>query len=328
MAQIWAVNSLGGYAYSDNLSEELRTTVQPASKFRQLCDARSAIGKGKGEAFHWNIFSDVENDSDGTIGSTGISETDVMPEDNFVINQGTGTISEFGRAVPYSGKLDNLSEQPVKEIIRKVLKNHCAKSLDRAAHVEFAKCPLRVAVASATSVVSTDLTTNGTATATNSVALGKDHVKGIVDIMKERNIPQYGSGDYFAIGWPTTYRTFKNNLETIHTYVESGLSMIMNGEIGRYEGVRFIEQTNVPKGTGSTYNAAWGNGKSDWAFFMGEDTVAEGIAIPEEIRGKLPTDYGRSRGVAWYALLGYALVHTTSETSSTNARVLMWDSAA
>jgi hypothetical protein len=30
-----------------------------------------------------------------------------------------------------------------------------------------------------------------------------------------------------------------------------------------------------------------------------EDTVTEGIVIPEEIRGKLPGDYGRSKGVAW-----------------------------
>ena len=33
------------------------------------------------------------------------------------------------------------------------------------------------------------LTTNGTVTITNNVALGNGHVKAIVDLMKERNIP-------------------------------------------------------------------------------------------------------------------------------------------
>jgi len=33
-----------------------------------------------------------------------------------------------------------------------------------------------------------------------------------------------------------------------------------------------------------------------------EDTVAEAIAVPEEIRGKIPTNYGLSRGVAWLTL--------------------------
>lgn len=263
---------------------------QVESNRMQLCDAKDAAhqGLGKGDTFHWNVYSDVSDD--GVAGGVGISETEVMPEDAFTITQGTLTIGEYGLSVPYTGKLDDLSEQPVKEIIRKVLKNHAVKSLDYAAHTEFAKAPLRVVPTAGTNTSAVTLTTNGTATLTNNIAMGKEHVKSIVDIMKERNIPAYGSGDYFAIGWPTTFRTFKNNLESIHQYVETGLSKIMNGEIGRYEGTRFIEQTNIAKGTGSTADAAWTNGLSDWVMFMGEDTVAEAIAVPEEIRGKIPTD--------------------------------------
>jgi len=32
--QVWVVNSLGGYMYSDNLSKKLRMAVQPLTKFR------------------------------------------------------------------------------------------------------------------------------------------------------------------------------------------------------------------------------------------------------------------------------------------------------
>jgi hypothetical protein len=59
-------------------------------------------------------------------------------------------------------------------------------------------------------------------------------------------------------------------------------------------------------------------------FVLGEDTVAEALAIPEEIRGKIPTDYGRSRGVAWYYLGGFGLIHT----SGAQTRVVKWESAA
>jgi len=322
--QIWATNSLGGYMYSDNLSRELRTAVQPACKYRQLCDPKDAAfqGLGKGQTFHWNVYSDLSDD--GTAGSTGIAETDVMPEDNFTIAQGTLTINEFGRSVPYTGKLDDLSEQPVKEIIRKVLKNHAVKSIDLAAKSKFDDTPLRVVPTSGTDTSAVTLTTNGTATLTNGIALGKEHVKSIIDLMKERNIPAYASGDYYAIGRPSSFRTLKNNLEGIKQYVETGFAKIMNGEVGRFEGCRFIEQTNAAAGTGSTANAAWTNAVSDMIHFMGEDTVAEAIAIPEEIRGKIPTDFGRSRGVAWYALLGYGLVHT----QAAQARIILWDSAA
>jgi hypothetical protein len=104
--------------------------------------------------------------------------------------------------------------------------------------------------------------------------------------------------------------------------------MIRNGETGRYEGVRFVEQTYRAKG-GSTTGlgtpaGAWAQTKSDWAVFMGADTVAEAVAIPEEIRGKIPTDFGRARGIAWYYLGGAGLVHSTAAES----RVVMWDSKA
>ena len=40
--QVWEVDELGGYMYSDELSNVLRTALQPAVKFRQLCDAPSS----------------------------------------------------------------------------------------------------------------------------------------------------------------------------------------------------------------------------------------------------------------------------------------------
>jgi hypothetical protein len=54
------------------------------------------------------------------------------------------------------------------------------------------------------------------------------------------------------------------------------------------------------------------------------DTVTEAIVIPEEIRAKIPSDFGRSKGIAWYALGGFGIIHT----AATNARIMMWDSAA
>jgi len=123
---------------------------------------------------------------------------------------------------PYTGKLDDLSEQPVKEIIRKVLVNDAKKAIDTEAHDQFKAAPLRVA---ATATAAITLTTNGTATVTNSIALGTSHVKLIVDEMKERNIPAYMSDDYYSLAWPSTYRTFKDNLEsTVDMKVQGSLN--------------------------------------------------------------------------------------------------------
>ena len=320
--QVWAVNSLGGYLYSRQLSNVLRMTVQPLVKFRQFADVHdiSQQGKKKGDSFTWDVVSDV-----ATAGQVLI-ETNTMPETNITITQGTLTITEAGNSVPYSGKLDNLSKFPVEDIIKKAMKNDAVKSFDRLAWAQFNQTLLRAIPTGGTSTAAVTLYTNGTVTGTNSIAYNNGHAKSIVDQMKERNIPAYIADDYYAIAWPTTLRTFKNNLETIHQYSDTGFNLIMNGEIGRYENVRYIEQTNIAKGTGTdgVTQTTWTNGVSDWIFFFGNDTVAEAIAVPEEMRGKIPTDYGRSKGIAWYYLGGFGIVHTLA----VNTRIVKWDSAA
>lgn len=311
--QLWSVNSIGGYMSARKLSKKLRYSLFNVVKFRQFCDVKDASqqGKKKGDLFTWDVYSTV-----ATQGTT-LVETNTMPETNFVITQGTLTITEAGNSVPYTGKLDNLSEHPVTEIINKVLKQDAKQAFDTLAHTQFNATPLRIVPTAGTSTSALTLTTNGTATLTNNVALGKRHIGLVEDLMKERNIPGYVADDYYCLAWPSTFRSMKNDLEGVYQYTTEGLQMIKNGEIGRYSNTRFVEQTNISK-------SSWTNSKSDWAFFFGSDLVAEGIAVPEEMRGKIPTDYGRSKGIAWYYLGGFGIVHT----QAVNARIVKWDSAA
>ena len=310
--QIWAENTLGGYMYSLNLSKKLRMAVQPMIKFRQFCDVKDASQQGlhKGATYHWNVYSDI-----ATAGGT-IVETDTMPESNFTITQGTLTITEYGNSVPFTQKLDNLSAHPVKQIINKVLKYDAAKAFDTAANAQMALSYLTVYPATATSITLGSASSYG---GSATVAMAKKHVGLITDAMKERNIPAYVQDDYYCISWPSTLATLKDNLEAIQIYVPEGFKMVANGEIGRYRNCRFVEQTNIAKaGTTST----------DWAYFLGNDTVAEAIAVPEEMRGKIPSDYGRSRGVAWYYLGGFGIVHGAATATVAQARIMRWGSTA
>lgn len=332
--QIWAVAAEGGYMYSPNLSQFLRMQLLPVVKFRQLCDVKEndadgkpLVGKGRGDKWYWNVYSKLK-----TKGGV-LSETQRMPTTGFTINQNAGTIVEYGNGVDYSGKLDDLSEHPIKEIIRKLLKVDVAEAFDIAAWKEFNKTPLRVAPTGGTSTTALTLTTDGTCSTINNVAFSHTHVEPIATLMKERGIPAYENGDYLAIARPSAYLLLKSDLEAVHKYTADGLVMIKNGEIGRDRGVRFVEQTHIPAGgaqDSTTFDPStetadvWNNAKSDWIFFMGADTVAEGICIPEEVRGKIPTDVGRDRGFAWYALEGFGLSHP----QPANARILKWDSAS
>ena len=81
--------------YSLELSDILRTAVQPLCKFRQFCDAKDFTDKGlhKGQTFTWNVYNDV-----ATQGTT-LTETSTVPLTNFTITQGTGTVTELANAV-------------------------------------------------------------------------------------------------------------------------------------------------------------------------------------------------------------------------------------
>lgn len=317
--------------YSDELSDLMRTALRAQTKFRQFCDAKDATNKGlhRGSKFHWNRYSNVATQG------RRLDESMPIPETNFTVDQATLTIVEAGNSVPYTGFLESLSKHALVDIIENTLKNDARKYFDIEGYTQFKASPLAVTPTSGTSTTSVTIATNGTPADTNNVALGADHIKAISDAMMERNIPAFRDTDsYIALSHPTTFRPLKNDLESISQYTETGIARIYAGEVGRYEGFRFVTQNHIPKGgadDSATFDPytntadAWNNAKSSWAFFFGQDTVAEGMVIPEEIRAKLPGDYGRSKGIAWYTLTGFQIVHDSS--NATEARILVWDSA-
>lgn len=262
--------------YADELSDTLRTALQPLTKFRQFCEPdEGAVEKGlhRGEKYRWNIYGDVATQG------RRLSELSPMPETSFTVSQAELTIVELGNSVPYTGKLTALAKHDVLRIIDKGLKNDARKAMDIEAYYQFDACKLRYAPTGGTSTTSVTATTNGTTATTNNVAMGTGHVKAIADDMRERNIPGFVDDDYVALSHPTTYRPFKNELETVRQYTSEGQGMIYNGEVGRYEGVRFVEQNFIPKGgandstTFDPYSGtadAWNNAKSSWAFFFGK----------------------------------------------------------
>jgi N4-gp56 family major capsid protein len=325
--QYWSPAAEGGYLYNDELSDVMRMTVQPLCKFRQFADFTEADKPlHRGESFYWNVASDLASRGGE------LSERDPIPETDMTFTQRSLTVTEAGNSIPYTGKLEMLAKQDLVAILEKGLKNNVAKYLDAAAYTAFDDALLRTTPTGGTSTTALTLDTDGTASVSNNIEMGIEHVKLISDTMRERNIPPYMDDYYVSISRPTTYRPFKDDLEAIKQYTDAGLQMIFKGEIGRYESIRFVEQTNIPAGgatDSTTFDAftgtadAWDNAKSSWAFFFGAETVLECIVVPEELRAKIPSDYGRSKGMAWYYLGGFGIVFD----DATNSQIMKWDSS-
>ena len=319
--QLWAVDSLGGRLYAKRLSKELRTILQPMWRFRSFCDVKdeTANGKGKGDTYTFDCVFNVQTQGGKLV------ETDTMPETNFKILQNSGSVYEYGNAVPWTKKLEAMSQFNVRKPVMQALRNDAAKVLDNAAFDEFQKAQLTVVPKAGNSSAAITIGTASVGLTANALHLTKSHVRLIADTMQERNIPYYDGGNYIAIGRPTTFSTFKSEMEAVNQYVTEGYRKIINGEIGKFENIRFVTQTQVAAAAEGT----WGGGLSDWVMFFGEETVMEGIAEPENIISKIPEDYGRSKGIAWYFLGGFQLVHnwdTTVDTGAANGRIIKWTS--
>ena len=90
-------------------------------------------------------------------------------------------------------------------------------------------------------------------------------------------------------------------------YTGEYASRLFSGEVGRFYMGRFVEETSFFSNTlGSSSNVGGG-------VAFGKDAVMEGVAVPEEIRIKVATDYGRSQGMAWYFMGGWQRIwdHST-----------------
>ena len=122
-----------------------------------------------------------------TAGGT-LVETNTFSKTNFTVTQGTLTLTEYGNAIAYTGKLDALSQWGVRAPINRALRNDMAKILDAAVEAQMDACYYRyVGTATGGGV----FTTNGTATATNTSAMNAFHLKQMVDQLMALNAPPY-----------------------------------------------------------------------------------------------------------------------------------------
>jgi len=318
MAHLWVNDS--DVHFSPELSKFLRYSAQPNLKFRQFADVKDAMGKDQGDSFN---FPKVANVS--TIGGT-LVETNTVPQASQTITKGTLTITEYGNSIPFTFKLDTLSQFDIEMIIDKGLKDDMVKVLDAAVHAQFDACALR-GVGTTTAAIT--VTTDGTATATNTSVLNEFHIRKLKLELEKRNVPTFDGETYVFVGSLEAIESLNGAMVSINQYTQVGYEKIFNGEQGMVHNVRLVKDNNATRLTydlaaRTTASKSFSGGESGEGFMFGKDTVMEGMATPEQIRAKEVTDYGRSKGLAWYFLGGWKIIWDDEP----NAKIIKWDSAA
>jgi N4-gp56 family major capsid protein len=280
------------------LSQKLRAVAQPLFRFRQFVDAKEAIGKNRGDTFLFDKMQNVQTQGGVLI------ETNTIPETQFVTNQGTCVITEYGNSIPFTQKLENLAQFQLEPATEQRLRDDMVKVLESACGTQYVNTDFIAVMTNGSTV---NITTNGTASSGAGSNLTGANTRSIVDFMTKKLIPKYDARNYVCIAGVTALSgmhadTAAGGWQDISKYTVTFAPNIFAGEVGEFYKTRFVEET------GFLSNAIGTNTLYGQAVFFGADQVYEAMAVPEEIRVKIPLDFGRDMGLAWYALLGFKTV--------------------
>lgn len=292
--QSWTYDAPSGVYKNHALSADIRMASIAQTRFVQFTTGADGFGKQKGENVTITRVSNLTTPDDDTL-----VELETIPEDEFSLSTQAISVAERGRAVPYSSLTGDLSYFNIENAIQKKLRDQLALRLDKVAATAFKRGMIK---AIPDGIASLTFDTDGTASTTATANLNVYHIEQIRDYMfSTLNITPYMDGDFMCLASTKACRGIKRdpNWEKWHTYGDQAAKA--SGEIGRIEGVRFVEINNTNAlssslGTGSVLGEA---------IFFGDDPVAMATVTDPELRAKESGDYGRSKGVAWYGIYGF-----------------------
>lgn len=303
MAFSWEFDAPTGVFKNHKLSDKLRFASIAECKMMQFVAPEEGYGKKMGESITITRVSNIAEPSNGRL-----SEQARIPEDEMTLSTVAVTVSEWGRAVPYTGKLEDLSKYDPENMVQKKLMDQMKLILDGAAADAFTSSSVKVK-AIPTGVAALTFDTDGTASSAAVSNLNLYHVEQIRDYMfGTLHVPPYAGDDYIGLVSTKAKRGLMSDpaFEQWHKYTDP--SNKFNSEIGRMENIRFVEVNNANAlsnslGTGSVLGEA---------VIFGDDAVVMAVAEDPHLRAAIPSDYGRQKGIAWYGILEFGCVWDTA----------------
>lgn len=299
--QTWTFDAPNGVYKNHSMSSDIREAAIAETKFMQFVSPESGYGKKSGESITITRISNLDVPSDGRL-----AEGQRIPEDELTITTIAITVKEWGRSVPYTSLADDLGSLDLENVIQRKLKDQMKLVLDSACAVGFKASKVKAIPDSVGSIV---FDTDGTPSTQAAANLNVFHVEQIRDYMfSTLNVPTYSGDDYIGLVSTKAKRGIMSDpaWEPWHRYTDPQAKF--NSEIGRLENIRFIEINN----TNSLSGAKGLNGVLGEAVIFGADAVAMAVVTDPELRAKMPTDYGRSKGVAWYGIMEFGIIWDTA----------------
>ena len=319
----WTLGQISsGFRTLVDVSKKVRHASQPLLKARQFVRSVDSFGKNRGETVDiYRVPNSGEVES-----TTTIPDGDPIPTTTIGQSRRSVTVNQYGKAIPWTGMVESLAEVDVEnEVVLKALKNHMAKSLDTLVVNALETSDLIFIPTGAASYV---WDVDGTPSTSALSNITTYHLKQIVDAMMSgelrnsdgtsagadmRPVPFYEDDYYIALCSVKFLRGIHDdpNFESVSLYANS--EGYYKGEIGRmpYYHTRFVLSNHIT----AISNGVGTNSVLGEALIFGEEPVVEAVVQPEEIREKIPGNFGLDKALAWYYLGGFGKVWDYSADS-------------
>ena len=266
-----------------------------------------AFGKKMGETVNLTRIRNLTEPTSGVL-----TESERIPEDDFAISSTSITVNEYGRSIPYTSLAEDLTFYNLNSQIQRTLRDQMSLVLDSAAATPFKAAQVKY---TPTGLASATTATSGSAGASATANMNVFHVEEIRDLMVDTyHVPTIG-GDYIGIFRTLGLRGIKRDPAWEEWAKYTDPSKKMNSEVGRIEGVRFIESSHSNALGKIGTSSVLGEG-----VVFGQDAVAMAEVLTPELRASIPADFGRSKAVAWYGILEFGIIWDTSNAGE--ARII------
>jgi N4-gp56 family major capsid protein len=298
-----AAVSGGGYvaipeAVRDFYSREVLFFAQPRLKFLQFAKVKEDLTAVRGKSIVFTKYGNL--DGGGELDENQAVNTEGLTTSEIVI-----PVKEHGNSVEVTEYLLNTSLLDVLGDTSRLLASNMAKILD----IQF-----RDAVLLTTNVVFGNQKADATALADGD-GLTTGTVKDAVETLAANNAPRVQGEYYVCMAHPHQLRQLRDDSAWINANTYLGRRQLYLGEVGMYEGVVFIETTQMPKMDTATTEAKYAgfaatNGYE--AVIFGENAYAWAVALPVEMRDDGVKELGRKHRIGWYGIWGSGIIEESN----------------
>ena len=307
MADYYAAETGTGNLTTDQVAFEKLAyfALRPEMYYDQFADVQATNATNPGSSVKFTIFSDL------AAATTELGEAEDVTPVAMSDSQVTVTLKEYGNATVTTAKLRASSFIPVDPVAANAVGYNAGLSIDSIC---------RAVVQAGDNVI---YATGGATDPSSRTTINSDDllapadVRKVVAQLRKANVPTIG-GSYVGFIHPDVSYDFRGNTDaaawrTPANYVNP--AGIYNGEIGMFEGVRFIESPRAPLFENASDNSG-SAGTIDvyGTLVMGRQALAKGVSLGGEYGAQPTIVYGtvtdilkRFRPVGWKHFVGYGV---------------------